>query len=144
MAHPHLAETRAQFAARVHRTKNRLVAVPALVQRQLGLERRPDNFLALISLRRDAAGRWNHHYVKLTSDNEFAIPSDVDGIKPGDAVEVKIHRIIRDEVVEPAPTAAAPRGAALLVALAQEPRPGWRSDGAENLDRYLEDEARGS
>lgn len=141
MAHPHLAETRAQFAARVHRTRNRLIAVPATVQRQLGLERRPDNSLALISLRKNAAGRWNHHYVKLTFDNEFAIPSDVVGIKPGDGVEVKIHRIIRDEAV--APAAAAPQGAALLVALAQEPRPGWRTDGAENVDRYLEDEARG-
>jgi hypothetical protein len=144
MAHPHLAETRAQFAARVHRTKNRLVAIPAMVQRQLGLGRRPENFLALISLRRAAAGRWNHHYVKLTFDNEFAIPSDVAGIRPGDEVEVKIHRIIRDQAVEPASAAAAPRGAALLLALAREPRPGWRADGAENVDRYLQDQARGS
>jgi hypothetical protein len=141
MAHPHLAETRARFSGPVHRTKNRLVAVPAAVQQQLGLTRRPDNFLALVSLRRAGSGRWNHHYVKFTSDNEFAIPADVEGIKPGDRVEVKIHRIIRDEAVEPAPVA--PRGAGLLLALAQEPRPAWRADGAENLDRYLEDETRG-
>ena len=141
LAHLHLAETRAQFSGPVHRTKNRLVAVPAAVQQQLGLARRPDNFLALISLRRNGSGRWNHHYVKFTSDNEFSIPSDVTGIKPGDRVEVKIHRIIRDEAVEPAP--AAPQGAALLLALALKPRPGWRADGAENLDRYLQDELRG-
>ncbi len=140
MAHPHLAETRARFPARIHRTKNRLVSIPAEVQRQLGLKRRAENHLVLVSIRRGAAGRWNHHYVKLTSDNEFAIPADIAGMRPGDAVEVKIHRIIRDEPVAP-PSAVT--GASLLVSLAREPRPGWRTDGAENADAYLRDEERG-
>jgi hypothetical protein len=140
MAHPHLSETRAQFPAKVQQTKNRLVAIPAAIQRQLGLERRQDNCLVLVSLRRGDAGRWNHHYVKLTFDNEFAIPSDVVGIRAGDPVEVKIHRIIRDEPMEPT---TAPQGASLLVALTQKPRPGWRTDGAENVDDYLRAEERG-
>jgi len=142
MAHPHLAETRAQFPARVHRTKNRLVAIPAEIQRKLGLERRPDNCLVLVSIRRGRRGRWNHHYVKLTFDNEFAIPSDVVGIRPGDEVEVKVHRLIRDEAMVPA--AVAPQGAALLVALASEPRPGWRTDGSEKVDDYLREGERGA
>ncbi|HEU4384526.1 MAG TPA: hypothetical protein VFR85_13650 [Anaeromyxobacteraceae bacterium] len=139
MAHPHLAQTRATFPARIHRTKNRLVSIPAEVQRQLGLERRPENHLALVSIRRSSAGRWNHHYLKLTSDNEFAIPADVTGLRPGDAVEVKIHRIIRDE---PVPPPSARSGASLLVSLAREPRAGWRTDGAENLDAYLHGDQR--
>jgi len=138
MAHPHLAAPQAQFPARVHRTKNRLVAIPAAIQRQLGLERRPDNHLALVSIRRGHTGRWNHHYVKLTSDNEFAIPADVVGIQPGDAVEVKLHRVIRDE-----PVAPAPQGAALLMTLARAPWPGWRADGAARVDDYLRAEVRG-
>ena len=141
MAHPHLAETQAQFSARVHRTKNRQVAVPAAVQHRLGLERRPDNFLALVSLRKRDLGRWNHHYVKLTCDNEFSIPSDVVNIQGGEEIDVKIHRLIRDDAVGPA--AGQPQGANLLMALAREPRPGWRKDGSEHVDRYLEDEARG-
>jgi hypothetical protein len=140
MAHPHLAETRAQFPARVHRTKNRLVAIPAAVQRELGLERRRDNCVALVSIRRARAGRWNHHYVKLTYDNEFAIPADVTGIGPGDELEVKIHRLIEDVAVGGAP---APGGADLLLALASEERPGWRPDGAERVDDYLTEAERG-
>jgi hypothetical protein len=145
MENPHLAKTRAKSSARVHRTKKRLVAIPPAVQRQLGLERRPDNAIALVSLRRANAGRWNHHYVKLTADNEFAIPADVTEVKPGDELQVKIHRIILDVPLEPA---KAPRGAGLLVALAATPRPGWRTDGAENMDEYLRraihDDTRGS
>lgn len=131
----------ASFSARVHRTKNRLVAIPADIQHQLGLRRCRNNFIARISIRRGNAGRWNQHYVKLTSDNEFSIPSDVKDIRPGDDVQVKIHYFIRDEAVMPSP---APRGAALLLELVREQRPGWRSDGAENVDDYLEKEAHGS
>ena len=141
MAHPHLACARAQFPARVHRTKNRLVAIPAHVQRQLGLERRPDNCIALVSIRPRSAGRWNPHYVKLTSDNEFAIPADVVGIQGGDDVEVKIHRLVRDEEMTAAPSL--PRGAGLLVSLAGEPREGWRTDGSERVDEYLAEGERG-
>lgn len=141
MAHPHLAQTGAQFSARVHRTKNRLVAIPAAVQRSLGLERRPDNCIALVSLRHHGGGRWNHHYVKLTFDNEFAIPSDVAGIGAGDELDVKVHRLIRDE---PMQVERAARGAALLLELAQEQRPGWRKDGAEKLDDYLREDIHGA
>jgi hypothetical protein len=141
MAPAHLAQTRARFPARVHRTKNRLVAIPATVQRQLGLERRPNNCIALVSIRRRQGGRWNHHYVKLTFDNEFTIPADVVGIRPGDDLEIKVHRLIRDEPME---VAGEPQGAGLLVAIAREPRPGWRTDGAEKVDEYLKEGERGS
>jgi len=142
MAHPHLANTEAVFAARVHRSKNRLVSIPAAVQRRLDLRRRAHNFITLISIRRGNSGRWNHHYVKLTFDNEFAIPSDVTGIQPGDQVEVKVHRVIRDEPA-PGPPGGV-HGAALLLELAAERRPGWRTDGARDVDRYLRGQARGS
>jgi hypothetical protein len=91
MAHPHFAETRAQFPARVHRTKSRLVSIPA----------------------------------------------DVTGISPGDELEIKIHRLIEDVSV-----GKAPEGAALLIALAGEARPGWRSDGSEKVDEYLRNDQR--
>ena len=51
------------------------------------------------------------------------------------------HRLIRDEPMEPSPAAS---GAALLVALAREPRPGWRADGSENVDAYLREDERGA
>ncbi len=142
MAHPHFSETRATFGARIHRTKNRLVAIPADVQRVLGLERRPDNHLLLVSIRRARKGRWNHHYVKLTHDNEFAIPADVVGLAGGDDIEVKVHRVIRDEAV--ATESARPKGAALLVALAAEPRAGWSEEGSTEVDARLEEEIRGA
>lgn len=142
MAHPHLSETRAIFAARIHRTKNRLVSVPSDVQRTLGLERRRENHILLVSIRRCGKGRWNHHYVKLTHDNEFAIPADVAALAAGDEIDVKIHRVIWDQPIEP--PGPRPTGAGLLVALADEPRPGWREDGSVDLDRYLEEGTRGS
>jgi len=141
MAHPHLSETRATFGARIHRTKNRIVAIPADVQRALGLERRPDNHILLVSIRASGRGRWNHHYVKLTHDNEFAIPADVSGLSGGDDIEVKVHRVISDEAV--ATARARPRGAALLVALAAEPRAGWREEGSTDVDERLDEEIRG-
>jgi hypothetical protein len=141
MAHPHLAVTLARFPARVHRTKNRLVSIPAEVQRRLGLERRPENHIALVSLRKEGRGRWNHHLVKLTEDNEFAIPADVAGIAAGDEVEVKVHRLIEDREV---PVRAAGTGAGLLVALAAEPRAGWRETGSTDLDEVLDEQARGA
>jgi hypothetical protein len=118
------------------------VAIPAAIQQQLGLERRPDNCLALVSIRKAGGGRWNHHYVKLTFDNEFAIPSDVVGIRPGDDVEVKVHRLIRDEPVAVGKPEA--EGAAVLLALASEPRAGWRADGSQNVDDYLREGERGA
>jgi hypothetical protein len=135
MAHPHLSETLASFRARIHRTKNRLVAIPADVQRRIGLARRPDNHLVLISLRPAGKGYWNRHYVKLTFDNEFAIPADVTHLRPGDDVEVKIHRVVPDVSVEPPSNHAS--GAGLLLALAARHRSGWRTDGSERLDDYL-------
>ena len=57
-------------------------------------------------------------------------------------VEVKVHRLIRDEAM--APAVVAPQGAALLVALASEPRPGWRADGSEKVDDYLREGERGA
>ena len=135
MAHPHLCTTLAQFDATVHRTKNRLVAIPAEVQHRLGLTRRRDNDIVLLSLRKARRGRWNHHYVKLTYDNEFAIPSDVTLMHPGDAVEVKIHALYPDAPRSLAAPSA--RGASLLLALASRDRPGWREDGSTRIDDYL-------
>jgi hypothetical protein len=58
-------------------------------------------------------------------------------------VEVKVHRLIRDEPVVPvAPVARG--GAGLLLELAGEQRPGWRTDGAEKVDEYLAVGARGT
>ena len=139
MAHPDLGATLALFDATIHRTKNRLISVPAGVQRQLGLARKPDNDLLLVSVRKVRSGRWNHHYVKLTSDNEFAIPADVTRLSPGDEVEVKVHGVFSGVPKARArPPAAA--GAALLVELATRERPGWREDGSARVDEYLADE----
>jgi hypothetical protein len=137
MAHPHLKAPLAEFSAVVHRTKNRLVAIPAEVQRQLKLERRQDNHIVLVSIRSHGPGRWNHHYFKLTFDNEFAIPSDVANLRGGAPVDVRIHRVIRDRAAVEAGEAPSPGGAGLLTRLSQRPRSGWREDGAERLDDYL-------
>lgn len=138
MAHPHLSTTLAQFGARLHRTKNRLVAIPAEIQRELGLSRQPENDILLISIRKSGGGRWNHHYVKLTYDNEFAIPSDVTQIQPGDPVDIKIHTIYSG-TPKPPPVAAS-SGAGLLVELASQDRAGWREDGSTRADDYLNEE----
>jgi hypothetical protein len=135
MVHPHLKVLLKEFAAVIHRTKNRLISVPADVQRSLGLTRRTDNHIVLASIRERSRGRWNHHYFKLTRDNEFAIPNDIAHLKPGQKVDVRIHRVIPDLPV--ANTFKAPRGVGLLSSLAKRPRPGWRRDGADRLDDYL-------
>jgi hypothetical protein len=140
VAHPHLASTLARFDARIHRTKNRLLAVPRDIQRKLGLGRRPENDILLVSIRKAHSGRWNHHYVKLTYDNEFALPSDIAHVQPGDDVEVKIHEVYS---VTPKPRGdPLPAGAGLLVALASDARPGWREDGSTRVDDYLSEEIR--
>src|SRR4051794_18853408 len=97
MANPHLSTTLAEFEATVQRTKNRLIAVPASVQRALRLERRASNHILFYSIRLRGEGRWNHHLAYLTQDNEFAVPSDVQHITRGSKVEVKVHRVVRDE-----------------------------------------------
>jgi hypothetical protein len=141
MANAQLSTTLAQFTGSLHRTKNRLLAIPADVQRRLGLARQPENDILLISIRKDGKGRWNHHYVKLTFDNEFAIPSDVASLQPGDPVEVKVHGVYAG-TPKPPSTTTRPSGAALLLALASEERPGFRSDGATRVDEYLNEEIR--
>ena len=114
----HLARVLARFEARVHNTKNRLVSIPADVQRQLRLMRQADNHLLLYSIRPKGEGRWNHHWAQLTFDNEFSVPADVARIEKGSCVEVKIHRVVKnvdalaDDGSEPV------GGAALLLQLA--------------------------
>ncbi len=127
----------ARFDATVHRSKNRQVSIPAEAQRVLGLERRAENHIVLVSLRPKGVGRWNHHYLKLTSDNEFAIPSDVTRLRAGDEVEVKVLRIIADVTVSPT---GSHRGAAALQRLAERPREGWRTDGSTRIDDSLREE----
>jgi len=80
MANSQLSTFLASFDGRLHRTKNRLLSIPAAVQRTLGLSRQAENDILLVSIRKGGSGRWNHHYVKLTHDNEFAIPADVTGL----------------------------------------------------------------
>lgn len=131
----HFGTVLARFTTRIHNSKNRQLSIPAATQQQLGLTRRADNHIILVSIRAAGQGRWNHHYFKLTYDNEFAIPSDVTHLSPGDEVDVKVHRVIED-----APVAVPRSGASTLRSLAAQPRPGWREDGSVRLDDYLREE----
>jgi len=137
MANSRLATTRAVFKATVHRTKNRLVAIPAEVQRQLGLERRTNNHIVHFSIRAGGAGRWNSHWAQLTFDNEFAIPTDVKDIEPGSDIEVKIHGAVAAIDVLQEATAAQPNPGGLLLALAETHEEDSRTDGSVNVDEYL-------
>ena len=141
MANHHLATTLAAFEAKVHRTKNRLIAIPAKVQRQLGLRRRANNHIVLYSLRTRGRGRWNHHLAYLTYDNEFAVPADVVHIKPGSEVEVKIHRVVSDNDALSHNSVAT--AGSLLSLLASEAGEDDRVDGSQHVDDYLYGEKRG-
>lgn len=136
MANRHLSTTLATFEARIHKTKNRLVAIPASVQRHLKLLRRANNHILLYSIRPKGGGRWNHHWAQLTFDNEFAIPADVVHIRAGGEVEIKVHRVVRD-VDALADDAQSPSAANLLLQLAQNAIGDDRSDGSEHVDDYL-------
>jgi hypothetical protein len=136
MANPHLSTTLAEFEATVQRTKNRLIAIPAEVQRALRLGRRANNHIVLYSIRRKGQGRWNHHLAYLTQDNEFAIPSDVLHIQPGCEVQLKIHRVIPDADALSAPGVTMSAGA-LLTSLADTAGEDQRVDGSEHVDDYL-------
>jgi hypothetical protein len=131
----HLAKVLARFEARVHNNKNRLVSIPADVQQRLRLIRQQDNHLLLYSIRTKGAGRWNHHWCLLTSNNEFAVPSDVAHIDRGAAVEVKIHRVVKN-IDALANDNGAASGAALLTELAASVED-ERSDGSRSVDEYL-------
>ncbi len=136
MASPHHSTTLAEFSTVVQRSKNRLVAVPAEAQRALGLTRRRDNHIVACSIRRAGTGRWNHHLVKLTFDNEFSLPADVSAIQPGHRVDVKIHRIIAD-VPLATPVAGSPADPLLDLAASAGHDP--RVDGSDRVDDYLAD-----
>jgi hypothetical protein len=136
VANPHLSTTLAEFEARVQRHKNRLIAIPADVQRALRLGRRANNHIVLYSIRRKGQGRWNHHLAYLTQDNEFAVPSDVQHIQPGSEVEVKIRRVIPDVDALAARDVAVSAGA-LLTALSAAAGEDERVDGSEHVDDYL-------
>jgi len=136
MANPTLGTTLSSFSATVHRTKNRVVAIPAAEQRRLGLERRANNHIVCYSIRRCGHGRWNHHLAFLTYDNEFAIPADVTAIKGGDAVEVKIHQLIPNANALGGPQPSNNPGA-LLSGLAAVAGSDERKDGSQNVDEYL-------
>jgi hypothetical protein len=136
MASPHFSTTLAEFTTVVQRSKNRLVAVPAAAQRALGLARRRDNHIIACSIRRVGHGRWNHHLVKLTHDNEFSLPADVTLIRAGDRVQVKIHRLIADVAV-PVPANGSPADPLLDLAASAGHDP--RVDGSERVDDCLSD-----
>lgn len=137
MANSKLAKTRAAFEATVQRTKNRLIAIPASVQRELGLSRRANNHILHFSIRIRGDGRWNSHWAQLTFDNEFAIPTNVTDIEPGSEVEIKIHGAVAavDVLEGSADTASNP--GALLLELASQAEEDPRADGSINLDEYL-------
>lgn len=133
MAQPHLSTTLEQFEATVQKTKNRLIAVPARVQRALQLDRRPNNHILLYSIRLKGEGRWQHLLSYLTRDNEFAVPAGVAHIKPGSQVEVKVHRVVADVDAGPSNINAG----ALLVELAGDDVADEREDGSTKVDEYL-------
>jgi hypothetical protein len=135
MANPHLSTVLAEFEASVHRTKNRLIAIPAEVQRQLRLEKRPNNHILFYSIRLKGVGRWNHRLSFLTFDNEFSVP-DLAHIEPGSEVEVKIRRLIPDQDALAAQPVT-PNAGAVLSALSAEAGEDDRSDGSQNVDDYL-------
>lgn len=128
----HLGTTLVAFTTTIQRSKNRLVAVPADAQAALGLVRRRENHIVAYSIRRAGRGRWNHHFAKLTYDNELAIPSDVTGLRGGDRVDVKIHRVIPDQ-----PLGAPASAADVLLALGASAGHDERTDGSERVDEYL-------
>jgi hypothetical protein len=136
MANRHLSTTLATFEARVHKTKNRQISIPADTQRQLRLLRQVNNHLVLYSIRKKGEGRWNHHWAQLTFDNEFAIPADVVHIDRGDAVEVKIHRVVQD-IDALHGNDETQGGAALLLQLAEIGGEDERVDGSRAVDEYL-------
>ncbi len=137
MANPKLATTRAVFEATVHRTRNRLISIPADVQRQLGLVRRQNNHVLHFSIRAEGAGRWNSHWAQLTFDNEFAIPTNVTEIEPGSRVEVKIHGAVAAIDVLAGPGDGPSNPGSLLLELAENENEDPRTDGSVNLDDYL-------
>lgn len=138
MANPHYSIVLATFEGRVQNSKDRLLAIPAATQARLGLERRPNNHLVCYSMRKARAGRWNRHYAKLTSANEFAIPSDVVGIEAGDLVEVKLHRFVPDvDAFALSPRNASGTAGATLLSMAEAAGEDPRVDGSERVDDEL-------
>jgi len=131
----HLARVLVRFEGRVHNTKNRLVSIPADLQRELRLVRQADNHLVLYSIRPKGDGRWNHHWSQLTFDNEFSVPTDVAHIEQGSLIEVKIHRIVRN-VDALADGESEAGGAALLAQLAGSGED-ERVDGSRSIDEHL-------
>jgi len=108
--------------------------VPAATQRALGLARRPENHIMACSIRRAGRGRWNHRLVKLTFDNEFSLPGDVGSVRPGDNVDVKVHRIIADVAIA---STAGGSPADPLLELAASAGDDPRVDGSDRVDEYL-------
>jgi hypothetical protein len=121
-----------EFEATVQRTKDRLIAISASVQRKLGLSKRRDVHLVDFSIRPKGRGRWNHHVTYLTRKSTFAIPTDVTHIRGGQRVVIKIHRILenRDAVL------GEPTAADVLLQFAGMIDDG-RTDGSVNVDHYL-------
>ena len=137
MANPADSATLAEFEATVHRTKNRLIAIPAAVQARLGLTRRAENHIVRFSIRPATGGRWHRDYGKLTFDNELAAPQGVPGLRPGVRVQVRLHRFSPDV---DALAKEAPAAAAILSSLSGRVSDD-RVDGSLHVDDYLRGEA---
>ena len=137
----HLDCTIATFEATIHRTKNRCVTIPAAEARKLGLRHRPDNHIIHVSIRKAGLGRWNHHYFKLTANNEFALPTDIAGLEPGDQIDVKVHRLVADAAASEQVAARGSTAADVLLNFARrDDLVGWRADGSVRVDGYLREE----
>jgi hypothetical protein len=134
MASPRLSDALAEFTTVLQHGKNRLVAVPAPTQRVLGLARKQNNHILACSIRRAGRGRWNHRLVKLTFDNEFSLPGDVGSVRPGDEVDVKVHRVIADVAIA-SPAKGSPADPLLELAASAGDDP--RVDGSDRIDEYL-------
>jgi hypothetical protein len=61
------------------------------------------------------------------------------GFDCGEQVDVKVHRVIADEAVEPTRPAT---GLGLILELNKQPRPGFRTDGSSRVDEYLREQIR--
>ena len=116
-----------EFTATVHRSKNKMVTIPAAIARRLGLERGRTELVVDCLIRPRGSGRWREHLAYLTSKHEFRVL-----FAGGSRVDVCIRRVISVSDVE---LPKKRRGADVLVDFPEGDDP--RTDGSINVDHYL-------
>src|SRR5438094_9512939 len=109
---------RAEFSATVHRTKNRMVTIPAAIARQIGIDRGPKRIIDCL-IRARGSGHWNEHLAYVTQKLQFRVP-----FEGGRRIEVRIRDIFEYKVVLPS-------GADLLLHFPEGDDP--RTDGSINV-----------